>query len=106
MVTAIPGRQYTGGIKKSPARSPAMTEQADLYQIQVRGQLDASWSVWFSGFTITPADGPDAQPLTTLSGPIADQAALRGILNRVWDLNLIVVSVICLSETSTVPDEK
>jgi hypothetical protein len=101
MVTAILGWQYTGNEEKSPARSPAMTEQGSLYQIQVRGQLDASWSVWFSGFTITSADGQDAQTLTTLTGPIADQSALRGILNRVWDLNLIVVSVICLSETSS-----
>jgi hypothetical protein len=83
-----------------------MIEQADVYQIKIRGQLDASWAVWFSGFTITLADGPDAQTLTTLTGPIADQAALRGLLNRVWDLNLIVVSVICLSETSISAAEK
>lgn len=74
-----------------------MTEQTNVYQIKIQGQLDASWAVWFSGFTITSADGSDAQSLTTLTGPIADQSALRGLLNRVWDLNLIVVSVICLS---------
>lgn len=83
-----------------------MTEQADVYQIKVQGQLDASWSVWFSGFTITTTDGPDAHSLTTLTGPIADQSALRGMLNRVWDLNLIVVSVLRLWETTNVSGEK
>lgn len=83
-----------------------MTEQANVYQITVQGQLDASWAVWFSGFTITPPDGPDAQTLTTLTGAIADQSALRGVLNRVWDLNLSVVSVIRLPETSAVSGEE
>lgn len=82
-----------------------MSEQADVYQIRIQGQLDASWAVWFSGFTITTTNGPDAQPLTTLTGPIADQSALRGALNRVWDLNLIVVSVLRLSEIANVPGE-
>ena len=83
-----------------------MTEQTNVYQITMQGQLDASWTVWFSGFTITSADGPDSQTLTTLTGAIADQSALRGVLNRVWDLNLIVVSVICLPETATVSGEE
>ena len=82
-----------------------MTEQTSVYRITVQGQLDASWAVWFSGFTITSADGPDAQTLTTLTGAIADQSALRGVLNRVWDLNLIVLSVIRVPETSTVSGE-
>ena len=83
-----------------------MTEQACVYQITVQGLLDASWAVWFSGLTITSADGPDAQTLTTLTGSVADQSALRGMLNRVWDLNLIVVSVIRLPETSIVSGDK
>jgi len=82
-----------------------MARPADIYQIQVQGKLDASWSQWFNGLTITSSEGHDQQTLTTMTGVIADQSALRGILNRVWDLNLIVVSVTRLSETSEVSYE-
>ena len=63
-------------------------DQAAVYQIQVRGKLDKSWSDWFNGLTITLESG-----ITTLTGPVADQAALRGILSRIWDLNLTLISV-------------
>jgi hypothetical protein len=63
-------------------------DQAAVYQIQVQGKLDESWSDWFSGMTITFEGG-----ITTLTGPVADQAALRGILSKIWDLNLTLVSV-------------
>jgi hypothetical protein len=63
-------------------------DQPARYQIQVRGKLDASWSDWFSGMTITSESG-----ITTLTGPVADQAALRGLLSKIWDLNLILISV-------------
>jgi len=42
--------------------------------------------------TITSAED-DGQPITTLTGPVADQAALRGILNKLWDLNLTLLGV-------------
>ncbi|MBL7065918.1 MAG: hypothetical protein ISS49_17210 [Anaerolineae bacterium] len=58
------------------------------YQIQVQGRLDEDWSDWFSGMTVTFESG-----VTTLTGPVADQAALRGILTRIWDLNLTLLSV-------------
>jgi len=63
-------------------------DQAAVYQIQVRGKLDESWSDWLSGMTITSESG-----ITTLTGPVADQAALRGLLSKIWDLNLTLVSV-------------
>ena len=69
-----------------------MTEEACGYQISVEGRLDESWSGWFDGLTMTSA-AERGQPITILTGPIADQSALRGILNRIWDLNLIVISV-------------
>jgi len=58
------------------------------YQIRVQGRLDENWSDWFSGMTITFEGG-----VTTLTGPIADQAALRGLMTRIWDLNLTLLSV-------------
>jgi len=62
--------------------------QARTYQIKVEGRLDASWSDWFNDMTITLDSDT-----TTLTGAIADQSALRGILNKLWDLNLVLVSV-------------
>lgn len=59
-----------------------------VYQIKVRGEIDARWSDWFDGVDIA-SDG-DA---TTLTGPIIDQAVLRGILIKIWDLNLTLISV-------------
>ena len=66
------------------------------YQIKVRGRLDPSWSDWFSGVVITSQD--DGEPVTVLEGDVPDQPALYGILNRIRDLNLVLISVIPLSD--------
>ncbi len=66
------------------------------YQIEVQGLIDDSWSEWFSGLEITVASDPGCQPITVFTGWIADQATLRGILTRIWDLNLTVLSFACL----------
>ncbi|MBN1886553.1 MAG: hypothetical protein JW850_01130 [Thermoflexales bacterium] len=58
------------------------------YQIKLRGRLGESWSDCFHGMTITRE-----RETTTLTGDVADQAALRGIMGWIWDLNLTVVSV-------------
>jgi hypothetical protein len=63
-----------------------------IYHITVQGALDTAWQEWFSGMAITIDQDTDGV-LTTLKGPVADQAALRGILNKLWDLNLTVISV-------------
>jgi hypothetical protein len=59
-----------------------------LYRIQVLGRLDEDWSTWLDEMTMTCDSG-----VTTLTGSVADQAALRGILARIWDLNLTLISV-------------
>ncbi len=59
-----------------------------VYQIKLRGRLDESWSSWFDGLAITH-DGDT----TTLTGVVADQSALRGILSKLWDLNLVLMAV-------------
>ena len=64
-----------------------------IYQIVVQGNLDPSWSDWFSGMTIAFTVGSDGTLTTTLTGTVADQAALRGILSKLWDLNLALLSV-------------
>jgi hypothetical protein len=61
----------------------------DFYEIRVKGHLAPFWSQTFDGMQITLT--PDGE--TTLSGAVADQAALHGLLVRVRDLNLILISV-------------
>ena len=69
------------------------TNRPNVYQIVVRGTLDARWSNWFGGLAIARGIGNDGRPVTAISGAIVDQAALRGILCKLWDLNLVLVSV-------------
>ena len=61
-----------------------------VYRIRVEGNLDRKWSDWFDGLTIAPQAGGDE---TMLTGPIADQAALHGILDKIRDLGLPLLSV-------------
>ena len=60
-----------------------------VYQITVEGNLDQRWSDWFDGLTITPREDDE----TLLVGPVADQAALHGLLNKIRDLGLPLLSV-------------
>ena len=59
------------------------------YKIRVKGHLDPRRSEWFEGLTITPLEGGE----TSLSGPVVDQAALHGLLAKIRDLNLTLISV-------------
>ncbi len=60
-----------------------------VYQIRVKGNLDKKWSDWFDGFTITP----QADDETLLTGPVTDQADLHGLLAKIRDLGLPLLSV-------------
>lgn len=62
------------------------------YQIKVEGKLNKKWADWFSGMEITSGIGDGGSPITVLTGVVADQSALRGILTMLWDLNLILIS--------------
>ncbi len=61
------------------------------YQIQVPGHLGKSWSDWVGGMTITLESGDDSPPTTTLTG-VVDQAALQGLLRRLYSLGLPLIS--------------
>ena len=62
---------------------------AITYHIRIKGHLDQRWSDWFGGLTIT--NEPNGE--TVLAGPIADQAALHGVLIKVRDLGLPLVAL-------------
>jgi hypothetical protein len=64
-----------------------------IYEIQVQGELDRGWETWFDGLAVTLTYASDRPPTTTLLGPVADQSALRGMLCKLWDLNLTLISV-------------
>jgi hypothetical protein len=64
-----------------------------VYQIVVKGQLDGSWSEWFDGLTITLTDNG----ATILRGPIVDQTALHGMLIKIRDLGLPLISLVRIS---------
>ena len=66
-----------------------------IYQIQVPGELDESWSDWVEGMTITVHRQSDSTPITTLTG-VMDQAALQGLLRRLYSLGLPLISVVCV----------
>lgn len=63
------------------------------YEIIIEGKIEASWSEWLNGFQLTSRKEADGMQLTTLSGVWVDQAGLRGLLNRIWDLNLVLRSI-------------
>jgi hypothetical protein len=60
-----------------------------VYQIRIKGHLDREWTDWFDGLTITLEEDGD----TLLTGPVVDQAALYGVLKRVRDLGMPLLSV-------------
>ena len=64
---------------------------ACCYQITLESCLDACWTDWFAGLEITSRS--PQQDVTILTGLVADQAALRGLLNQIWDLNLTLIAV-------------
>ena len=73
-------------------RTRALPEYSDgsgLYEIRLKGHLDDRWSDRFDGLTITLEEDGN----TLLSGPVADQAALHGLLKKVRDLGMPLVSV-------------
>ena len=72
--------------KFNPKTDPGQTT---IYQIRIQGHLGSQWSDWFEGQTMTLEDNGD----TLITGPVVDQAALHGLLKKVRDMGLPLVSV-------------
>jgi hypothetical protein len=78
-------------MRPTPA-SPEDHPEPGRFEIRLQGHLDARWATWFPGLKLTHAsDGT-----TLLSGPVADQAALHGVLRKVRDVGLPLISVVRL----------
>ena len=73
------------------------TSNAKVYEIRIQGHLETRWGQWFDGLTLAQEESGN----TLLSGPLADQSALHGILKKVRDLGLTLLSV-----NSVEPDNK
>jgi hypothetical protein len=68
---------------------PTTGAQTDFYEIRIKGQLDESWSDWLEGLEVNLLDNGEM----ILSGYIGDQAALMGTLNKIYGLNLTLLSL-------------
>lgn len=74
-----------------------------LYEIRIKGQLDDRWSAWFEGMTLTLEDNGD----TRLTGLVVDQAALHGLLRKVRDLGMPLISAMSVEpDPENNPKEK
>jgi hypothetical protein len=79
----------------STNRSP----EPDQYVIRVQGHLPPRWAAWFDGMALTT----ESDGTTVLSGPVADQSALHGLLQRVRDVGLPLISVVQVGPGQTCP---
>jgi hypothetical protein len=73
----------------APHAPPGDQHMAERYEIRLKGHLDARWAAWFDGLSLThEGDG-----ITVIHGPVVDQAALHGLLRKVRDVGLPLISV-------------
>jgi hypothetical protein len=67
------------------------------YQIRVMGRVSPDWSDLLAGMSVFQSIGEDNRLVTTLEGELRDQAALAGVMNTLYELHLLVLSVLCQS---------
>jgi hypothetical protein len=76
-------------MSQTPDSNQPAVDEPLVYEIRIAGHLPSRWSAWFEGLAVAPE--PDGT--TRLSGPVADQAALYGLLKRVRDTGLTLIAV-------------
>ena len=80
--------------RKIPTQKPAIQPSQAIYEIKIQDHLDSLWEHWFEGMTLTNIEnGESGLACTLISSFVADQAALHGLLTRIRDLNLTLISV-------------
>src|SRR5690349_7170731 len=84
----LPGRNRYKRMSNEPDPKTD-ADQPVVYQIKIKGHLGLQWTDWFEGLAITLEDSGE----TLLTGPVVDQAALHGLLKKVRDLGMPLVSV-------------
>jgi hypothetical protein len=112
----MPASRYAGGMNDSDVKHLESTETtgdnktgfgSDLpgqYRIRLRGKLRPEWSKWFYELTLTDEVDEDGRPVTVLTGYLPDQAALHGLLERIRDTGLQILSVDFLQAGQSSPD--
>ncbi len=89
-MTVLHVRSYAGRVgARRRLRRAAEGRRGTIYQIRIEGHLGPGWANWFEGLSITLEDNGD----TLLTGAVVDQAALHGLLKKVRDLGVPLVSV-------------
>ena len=72
-----------------------------IYQIKIKNHLSSDWTDWFEGLTITPEEDGD----TLLTGPVIDQAALYGLIKKVRDLGMTLISLNPVQPNDVLPEK-
>lgn len=101
-MTNHPDASYTDGMKSDDAKQGKALGEPFRYQISLRGEIDQTRMEWFAKLGLDASKAHTAEGLVTiLTGQIIDQSHLRGILNKLWDLNFEVIQVSCIDERKT-----
>jgi hypothetical protein len=102
-MTNHPDASYTDGMNSDETKQPKTLGEPIHYQISLRGEIDQTRIDWFAklGLDASPAHAAEGL-VTILTGKIIDQSHLRGILNKLWDLNFEVIRVSCVDERNEI----
>jgi hypothetical protein len=82
---------------RSPSTTPADHDGSPQYEIRVKGHLGSRWSAWFDGLTVTTED----DGITVITGPVVDQSALHGLLQKLRDVGIPLLSLTQLPSAPT-----
>jgi len=89
-------KSVRGSRMKQAGQEPGLDRPVTC-EIQVQGWLDESWSDWFDGIAVAPQVSAEGTTITKLTGTVVDQAALHGLLRKLYNLGLPLLSVTCIN---------